>query len=129
MPFTMCLIFPQEKVTILRLVLFISPLVFVLGIQRLSRPMINLLVARYSPNECQAATAVAVLTATYPLGRMAYGWLNQLRTVSPTFQTVNTPISLYIYFCRLVYTLEFNLVLYMCSCLLAYRNEKTILVV
>ncbi|XP_064399190.1 progressive ankylosis protein homolog B-like isoform X2 [Halichondria panicea] len=75
-----------ERVTLLRLVFFISPLVFVLGIQRMSRPMINLLVARYSPNECQAATAVAVLTATYPLGRMAYGWLNQLRTVSPTFQ-------------------------------------------
>ena len=118
--------------TILRLVLFISPLVFVLGIQRVSRPMINLLVARYSPNECQAATAVAVLTATYPLGRMAYGWLNQLRTVSPTFQKVICPRSV---FHRLVYALQYVTIKKLmdrtcaCSCPFAYRSEKTILVV
>ncbi len=80
----------QETVTLLRLFLFVSPLMFVLGIQRISRPMINLLVARFSPNECEAATAIAVLTATYPLGRMAFGWLNQLRTISPTFQKVSS---------------------------------------
>lgn len=93
--------FFQETVTILQLVLFVSPLVFVLGIQRISRPTVNLLVARYSPNECEAAIAVAVLTTTYPLGRMAYGWLNQLRTMSPTFQKVSSSISLHIHFLKL----------------------------
>ena len=50
--------------------------------------MINLLVARFSADKCEAATAVAVLTTTYPLGHIAYGWINQIRPVPPAFQKV-----------------------------------------
>ena len=78
----------QSKVTVWRLIAFVSPLMFVLGIQRFTRPMINLLVARFSSDKCEAARAVAVLTATYPLGHIAYGWINQVRPVPPAFQKV-----------------------------------------
>ena len=78
----------QSKVTILRLIAFVSPLMFVLGIQRFTRPMVNLLVARFSADKCEAATSVAVLTASYPLGHIAYGWINQVRPVPPAFQKV-----------------------------------------
>ena len=30
--------------------------------------------------------ALAVLTACYPVGRLPFGWLNQLRLISPAFQ-------------------------------------------
>ena len=50
--------------------------------------MVNLLVARLSSDKCEAATSVAVLTATYPLGHIAYGWINQVKLVSPAFQKV-----------------------------------------
>ena len=73
-----------------QLVAFVSPLMFVLGVQRSTRPMVNLLVARFSPTKCDAAKAVAILTATYPLGHVAYGWINQVRPVPPTFQKVRT---------------------------------------
>ena len=33
--------------------------------------------------------AVAVLTATYPVGHMPYGWLTELRAVYPAFDKVN----------------------------------------
>lgn len=32
--------------------------------------------------------AVAVLTATYPVGHMPYGWLTELRAVYPAFDKV-----------------------------------------
>jgi len=32
--------------------------------------------------------AVAVLTATYPVGHMPYGWLTELRAVYPAFEKV-----------------------------------------
>ena len=80
--------YTQSKVTILRLIAFVSPLMFVLGIQRFTRPMVNLLVARFSADKCEAATSVAVLTASYPLGHIAYGWINQVRPVPPAFQKV-----------------------------------------
>lgn len=32
--------------------------------------------------------SIAVLTTTYPLGHLPYGWLNQLRTISPAFGQV-----------------------------------------
>ena len=35
---------------------------------------------------CGCVQAVAVLTATYPIGHLPYGWLNQIRSVSPAFQ-------------------------------------------
>lgn len=33
--------------------------------------------------------AVAVLTATYPVGHMPYGWLTELRAVYPAFDKVS----------------------------------------
>lgn len=77
---------------------------FVLGIQRFTRPLVNLLVARFSPTKCEAAEAIAVLTATYPLGHIAYGWINQVRPVSPAFQKVHSLV--------VVLTIKF------CSCTL-----------
>ena len=32
--------------------------------------------------------ALAVLTATYPLGHIVYGWLNELRPIIPAFGQV-----------------------------------------
>ena len=61
---------------------------FVLGIQKIGRPIVNLLVAHFSPSKCDAAKAVAVMTAINPLGRIVYGWLNEIRPLSPAFQTV-----------------------------------------
>lgn len=83
---------PKEKVldvTLWKLVAFLSPLMLVLSVQRISRPLINLLVARSSSSETEATKAVAVLTASYPLGHLPYGWLNQVRPVSPAFQKKN----------------------------------------
>lgn len=37
--------------------------------------------------------AVAVLTATYPVGHMPYGWLTELRAVYPAFDKVKLPPS------------------------------------
>ena len=87
-PLSLSHTYTQSKVTILRLIAFVSPLMFVLGIQRFTRPMVNLLVARFSADKCEAATSVAVLTASYPLGHIAYGWINQVRPVPPAFQRV-----------------------------------------
>ncbi len=78
----------QNVVTVWKLISFVLPLMFVLGVQRFTRPMINLLVAHFSPTKSQAVLSVAVLTTTYPVGHIAYGWLNQLRPISPTFQKV-----------------------------------------
>lgn len=71
-----------------KLVAFISPLMFVLAVQRSTRPTVNLLAAHFSPTKYDAAVTIAVLTAVYPLGRIAYGWLNQMRPISPAFQKV-----------------------------------------
>ena len=75
-------------VTVWKLVAFISPLMFVLGVQRSTRPTVNLLASHFSASQQEAAVTVAVLTATYPLGHIVYGWLNQVRPVSPAFQKV-----------------------------------------
>ena len=87
----------QQKFTLWRLVLFIAPLMFVLAIQRSTRPMLNLLAAHFAPSKEDAAVTVAVLTATYPLGHIVYGWLNQVRPISPTFQKVSKSGHLYSY--------------------------------
>lgn len=34
--------------------------------------------------------AVAILTATYPVGHMPYGWLTEIRAVYPAFDKVRT---------------------------------------
>ncbi len=51
--------------------------------------MLNLLVAHFSPSKMAADRSVAVLSVTYPLGHITYGWLNQLRPIPPTFRKVS----------------------------------------
>lgn len=42
---------------------------------------------------CLSFQAVAVLTATYPVGHMPYGWLTELRAVYPAFDKVPNTVS------------------------------------
>ncbi|KAG9355903.1 hypothetical protein JZ751_000747 [Albula glossodonta] len=62
--------------TIKKMLSFWWPLALILATQRISRPIVNLF-------------AVAVLTATYPVGHMPYGWLTELRAVYPAFDKNN----------------------------------------
>jgi hypothetical protein len=48
-----------------------------------TRPLINLAVAR----SADGTDGVAILTACYPLVHLVYGWLNQLKSVVPSFCT------------------------------------------
>jgi hypothetical protein len=68
---------------------FSWPLALVMAIQGLSRPLINLFVAR-GPNGTEA---VAVLAVVYSLANMGYGWVNDTRSLPPAF--ANTANSLY----------------------------------
>ena len=64
---------------------FFWPLALVMAIQGLSRPLINLFVAR-GPN---GAESIAVLAVVYSLAHMAYGWLNDTRSLPPAFANVD----------------------------------------
>lgn len=35
---------------------------------------------------------MAILTATYPVGHMPYGWLTEIRAVYPAFDKVSVPV-------------------------------------
>ena len=61
---------------------FFWPLALIMVIQELSRPLINLFVAR-GPNPTEALAILAVL---YTLGRIPYGWLNEIRNLAPAFR-------------------------------------------
>ena len=61
---------------------FFWPLALIMAIQGLSRPLINLFVAR----EPGGTEALAVLTITYALGLLPYGWLNEIRNLPTAFQ-------------------------------------------
>jgi hypothetical protein len=61
---------------------FFWPLALIMGIQGLSRPLINLFVSR-GPDGAQA---LAVLTVVYALGHLPYGWLNEIRNLPTAFQ-------------------------------------------
>ncbi|XP_048464680.1 progressive ankylosis protein homolog B-like [Rhincodon typus] len=65
------------------------PLALILATQRISRPIVNLFVSRDLGGSPTATEAVAVLTATYPVGHMPYGWLTELRAVYPAFDKNN----------------------------------------
>ena len=45
----------QAKLSVWKIVLFVAPLMFTLFIQRISRPIINLIIARKSPTKDEAA--------------------------------------------------------------------------
>lgn len=61
---------------------FFWPLALIMIMQELSRPVINLFVAR-GPN---ATEALAILAVLYTLGRIPYGWLNEIRNLASAFR-------------------------------------------
>jgi hypothetical protein len=61
---------------------FFWPLALIMGIQGLSRPLINLFISR----EPGGAVALAVLTIVYPLANLPYGWLNEVRNLPAAFR-------------------------------------------
>ncbi|CAB1325675.1 unnamed protein product [Coregonus sp. 'balchen'] len=94
--------------TIKKMLSFWWPLALILAMQRISRPIVNLFVSRDLKGSSAAteasilptsyedlkhtthkSRAVAVLTATYPVGHMPYGWLTELRAVYPAFDKNN----------------------------------------
>uniref|UniRef100_A0A3B5LZ65 ANKH inorganic pyrophosphate transport regulator a n=1 Tax=Xiphophorus couchianus TaxID=32473 RepID=A0A3B5LZ65_9TELE len=75
--------------TIKKMLSFWWPLALILATQRISRPIVNLFVSRDLKGSADATEAVAVLTATYPVGHMPYGWLTELRAVYPAFDKNN----------------------------------------
>ncbi|XP_077410426.1 ANKH inorganic pyrophosphate transport regulator a [Vanacampus margaritifer] len=75
--------------TVKKMLSFWWPLALILATQRISRPIVNLFVSRDLKGTTEATEAVAVLTATYPVGHMPYGWLTELRAVYPAFDKNN----------------------------------------
>ncbi|MFT5367185.1 MAG: hypothetical protein ACI8V2_002143 [Candidatus Latescibacterota bacterium] len=63
---------------------FFWPLAFIMALQGLSRPIINLFVSRSS----DGSEALAVLTVVYALGHIPYGWVNETRSLHTAFQHV-----------------------------------------
>ncbi|KAJ8375143.1 hypothetical protein SKAU_G00057230, partial [Synaphobranchus kaupii] len=80
---------PEGDATIRKMLSFWWPLALILATQRISRPIVNLFVSRDLQGSVAATEAVAVLTATYPVGHMPYGWLTELRTIYSAFDTNN----------------------------------------
>lgn len=64
------------------IVRFFWPLALIISMQELSRPAINLFVARGA----DATNSLAILAVMYTLGRMPYGWLNDIRNLSLAFR-------------------------------------------
>ncbi|KAK2491016.1 hypothetical protein MC885_007372, partial [Smutsia gigantea] len=75
--------------TIRKMLTFWWPLALILATQRISRPIVNLFVSRDLGGSSAATEAVAILTATYPVGHMPYGWLTEIRAVYPAFDKNN----------------------------------------
>lgn len=61
---------------------FFWPLALIMIIQGMSRPLINLFIAR----EPGGTEALAVLTVIYTLAHLPYGWLNEIRNLAPAFR-------------------------------------------
>lgn len=61
---------------------FYWPLAATIGIQGVSRPVINLFIARGA----DGTESLAVLTIVYALAHLPYGWLNELKNLPSAFQ-------------------------------------------
>jgi len=70
------------RITLTGVVRFFWPLALIMLVQEVSRPVINLFVAR-GPD---ATNALAILAVLYTLGRIPYGWLNDIRSLAPAFR-------------------------------------------
>ncbi|XP_032818852.1 mineralization regulator ANKH-like isoform X1 [Petromyzon marinus] len=77
------------EVSVCRMLNFWWPLALILASQRISRPIVHLLVSRDLRGTPAATEAVAIMTTTYPVGHMPYGWLRDLRTIYPAFCKTN----------------------------------------
>ena len=71
-----------SQFSFLYVVRFFWPLALIMVIQGLSRPLINLFVAR----EPGGAEALAVLTVLYSLALLPYAWVNEVRNLPPAYQ-------------------------------------------
>jgi hypothetical protein len=72
----------QPPLTHLAVIRFFWPLALIMISQELSRPLINLFVAR-GPD---ATNSLAILAVLYTLGRIPYGWLNEIRSLATAFR-------------------------------------------
>ena len=72
-----------------QIIRFFWPLALILMTQEFSRPLINLYVSRQS----NSTEALAILAVVYILGRIPYGWLNDIRSLASAFR--EEPNSLY----------------------------------
>lgn len=77
---------PRPPLTYRYLLQFFWPLALVMFVQELSRPLINLFIAR-GPD---GTVALAVLSITYALGQWPYRWLNEIRNLPPAFHSEDT---------------------------------------
>lgn len=64
------------------IVRFFWPLALIMLVQEFSRPLINVFVSRSE----DPTAALAVLAVAYTLGRIPYGWLNELRNLPSAFR-------------------------------------------
>ncbi len=69
--------------TIGMIIRFFWPLALIMMIQEFSRPLINLYISRQS----DGPEALAVLAVVYILGRIPYGWLNDIRNLPAAFRS------------------------------------------
>ncbi len=65
---------------------FFWPLALIMFVQELSRPLINLFIAR-GPD---GTVALAVLSISYALGQWPYRWLNEIRNLPPAYHREDT---------------------------------------
>jgi hypothetical protein len=73
-----------EPLTLADVIRFFWPLAFIMAIQGLSRPVINLFVSRSS----NGPEALAVLTVVYALAHVPYGWVNETRSLHTAFKHI-----------------------------------------
>lgn len=71
----------QPNISVTDILRFAWPLALINTCQRISRPLVNLFVSR----SADGPFGVAVLTVCYPLAHIPYGWLNELKAVTPAF--------------------------------------------
>ena len=68
-----------------KLVTFLSPLMLVLGVQRISRPMVNLLVARFS-SSCEQAAEVTITELFFAYALMYFAEFSKASNPIPRYR-------------------------------------------
>lgn len=75
----------EEPLQIKKVILFIWPLAFVAVIQRISRPVINLLVARNQAKFGDSVESLSILLLVYPMAKIFYAWMKHIKETVITF--------------------------------------------